>query len=109
VDDNMNKYTLVPMQGSELDKYKVTIEADSNDADYITTINYYTPKWFNDYVIDGLIDLKQNASGDYQLENYGNPYDLDIPYNGYDGYCHSLESVRVEYIDKEGKLWTVKY
>lgn len=105
----MSKYTLVEKQAKEVNRFKVTIKADSNDADYITNVSFYSKRDFEDYVIDGLIDLQKNGSGHYELENYNNKYDLDIPWNGWDGQCHTLEELIVEYIDENGKLWAVQF
>lgn len=105
----MIKYQLVEKVQKELNKFKVTIKADSNDGDYITEIDHYTIEVFEKYVIDGLIHLKENATGNHKLGDYQNEYDLNIPYNGYDGQCHTLEELIVEYIDGNGKLWEVKF
>jgi hypothetical protein len=101
------RYQLVEKTGRELDSFKVTIKADSNDADYITEVNHYSQEIFEEYIIDGLIHLRENASGHHELGDYDNPFDLDIPFNGWDGYCHTLEELTVEYIDSDGKVWDV--
>jgi hypothetical protein len=103
----MEKYQLIEKTGKELNSFKVTIVADSNDGDYITEINHYDQETFDKYIIDGLIHLQENASESHELENYDNPFDLDIPYNGWDGYCHTLEELIVEFIDDDGKVWEV--
>lgn len=105
----MSKYQLVEKTGKNFNKFKVTIVADSNDADYITEIDYYTQEQFDKYIIDGLIHLRENASESHQLADYDNEYDLDIPYNGWDGYCHTLIELTVEYIDESGKVWDVEF
>lgn len=102
----MSKYELVEKQGSELGKFKVTIKADSNDADYVTTICTYDKDKFEKHVVPELIELKKYKA-DYKLPDFEAGW-LDIPYGEYD-CCHTLESVSVEYIDENGKLWTVKY
>jgi len=99
------KYTLSKKE-ENLNTVKVTIVADSNDADYITEITTYSKEEFDEWVIDELIELK-NYSGSYELPGF--PGDLDIPYNGFDGRCHSLEYVEVEYTDKNGQVWDVNY
>ena len=33
--------------------------------------------------------------------------ELSLPYSDY-GICHTLEEVRIEYLDKDGKLWEVE-
>lgn len=102
-------YTLEKKPASDLNKFIVTIKADSNDADYIATISKYSKKDFEEYVIQGLIDLREKGTGRHKLEDYDNEYDLDIPFNGWDGQCHTLESVKVEYVDENGITWVVKY
>jgi hypothetical protein len=105
----VNKYKLIKKK--EVNKFIVTIVADSNDADYITTINKYDEVIFCKYVIDELIHLEK-YSGRHELESYednGISEYLNIPFNGYDGYCHTLESVKVEFIDHNGHIYDVQY
>jgi hypothetical protein len=103
----MSKIKLVEKPKSELGRFKVTIKADSNDADYITTINTYDKEKFEKHVVGELIDLMTNYRGDYKLPKFQGGW-LDIPH-GEDGCCHTLEKVTVEYIDDSGKLWNVKF
>ncbi|PFT50844.1 MULTISPECIES: hypothetical protein [Bacillus cereus group] len=101
----MSKYSLTKRPAVE--GFKVTIVADSNDADYITTINTYTKSEFEDGIIDELIDLQENHSGHYELEKFH--YDhLQIPYGDMD-ICHTLSSIDVEYTDAEGNVWDVVF
>lgn len=101
----MSKYELVEKYSGELGKFKVIIKADSNDADYVTTINTYDKNNFEKYVVPELIELRK-YKGDYKLPDFNAGW-LDIPYGEYD-CCHTLESVDVEYLDENGKLWNVK-
>lgn len=103
----MSKYTLAQKPAEKRNVFIVTIKADHNDADYITTIESYSKDDFDEYVADALIDLINNYSGDYDLEHYFNEFDLDIP-RGDEERCHTLESVNVEYIDENGITWDVK-
>lgn len=105
----MSKYKLVKKDDKDYNQFKVTIKADSNDADYITSINFYSKKDFDDYVADGIIHLLEHGSGYHELEDYNNEYDLNIPYNGWDGFCHTLSYVRVEYVDENGITWDVEF
>jgi len=100
------KYTLSKKEES-LNTVKVTIVADSNDADYITEITTYSKKDFDEWVIDELIELEEKYSDSHELEHYSG--NLDVPYNGFDGRCHSLKYVEVEYTDKNGQVWNVNY
>lgn len=90
------------------DYFEVIIVADSNDADYITRTEIYTPEEFNRYVINELIILLQECRGRHGLEQYEGDFEwLNIPYNGWDGWCHSLESVTVTYYDTDGNVYNV--
>lgn len=104
----MNKYRMKEKVSDDINKFKVTIKADSNDGDYIIETSTYGMKEFDEYVIDGLIDLKNNYSDRHQLSDYPNDHDLNIPYNGWDGYCHTLTELIVEYIDANGRVWDVE-
>lgn len=102
------QYRLVEKRSEHKDKFRVLIKADSNDADYITETSYYTKKDFEDYILAGLIDLRENASGRHKLKDYVNQYDLELPYSDW-GSCHTLKKVEVDYIDEHGKIWGVVY
>lgn len=104
----MSEYQLEEKVSKERNVFILTIMADSNDADYITeTVTYNKGKC--DEILPALIDLRDNYSGSHSLENYPNEFDLPIPYNGYDGYCHSLEKLTVEHIDENSKIFDVKF
>lgn len=102
------KYTLVEKIEENTDRFRVVYVADSNDADYVTETEFFHPEDFHTYAIDALIDLSRNYSAPHKLANYRNEDDLSIPYNGFDGYCHSLKGLKIEYIDHNGKVWNVK-
>jgi hypothetical protein len=106
VDDNMSKYELVEKPKNELGMFKVIIKADSNDADYVTTINTYPKDKFEKHIVPEIIDLMTNYRADYKLPDFEAHW-LDIPYGEYD-CCHSLEKITVEYIDHDGRLWNVR-
>lgn len=103
----MSKYEIEKIKTKEK-YYEVYINADSNDGDYISRKERFSQEQF-DEVIDGLIDLQNNYSESHQLENYPNKYDLSIPYNGWDGYCHSLEELTVKMYDTDGIIYNVKF
>lgn len=102
------KYTFVEKIEENTDRFRVIIVADSNDGDYMTETDYFSPEDFDRYAVDALLDLSRNYSEDYKLKDYPNDSDLCIPYNGFDGYCHTLESLTIEYIDHNGKVWSVE-
>jgi len=101
----MEKYRLEKIEITEK-YYEVFIKADSNDGDYVSTKTKYNQKEF-DEIIDALIDIKNNYSGDHEFENYQNKYDLDIPYPECDGTCHTLEELSVIMYDFYGKMYNV--
>jgi hypothetical protein len=104
----MNRYTLEKHKQEDLNKFIVTIVADSNDADYVTTIEKYTKEIFDREVINDLMDIKNNYSGHHQLKNYEGDCDyISVPFDGYDGHCHTLESIDIKYIDANGETWNV--
>jgi hypothetical protein len=87
--------------------YEVYIDADSNDADYISTTTVYTQDEF-DKIVDGLIDLNNNYMDYHELEEYENEYDLDIPCNSWGEYCHTLEEVKITMYDTDGYVYEVE-
>ncbi|MBT2759974.1 hypothetical protein [Paenibacillus sp. ISL-20] len=105
----MGEYKLVAPDQKDRNKFVVTVVADSNDADYITTINTYTKPFFEETIVHDLIDLLKNYSGRHKLRNYDGEYE-DLPYNPNDEYgrCHTLESIKVKYVDNEGFTWNVE-
>lgn len=101
----MSKYTLVEVK--EKDVFKVTITADMNDGDYLTKIETYSKKEFERNVLDELIDLNENYSADYKLPDFQEVY-TNIPWDSQSGEpCHTLESIEIEYIDENGKVFEV--
>lgn len=103
----MNKYKLKQPEISQRNKFTVTINADSNDGDYVTTINTYDKNIFKAHIINELIELKENYSGSHELEDCPLGEWIDIPFNGYDGFCHTLKYIKVTYVDEEGFTWDV--
>lgn len=100
-----SKYRMIKKGNENLEKFKVTIVADSNDGDYITTIEEFDKEEFDKYIVDGLVDLLNNHGGEHELENFDNDW-ISIPHSDW-GVCHTLESVDIEYIDYDGTLHTV--
>lgn len=105
--ENNGKYKLVKAHGEKEKIFHVTITGDSNDGDYISRTETYVQADFDEYVIDALIDLKNNYSESHQLENYPNENDLYIPSSDW-GYCHTLESIEIQCIDENGDIWNVE-
>lgn len=101
-------YTLVEQQAKKKDQFIMTIKADSNDADYVTETTTFSKAEFEEY-LDEIKNLRDNFGGNHQLENYENPGDFNIPHDGYDGFCHSIEKLTVTYTDKDGKTWDVQF
>lgn len=103
----MGYYRLIEKQSDMKETFIVTIVGDSNDGDYVTVTEHYDKEGFEE-VLPALIDLQENYSDNHRLEDYPNDMDLSIPYNGWDGYCHSLEELRIEYVDADGKIFDVE-
>lgn len=105
----MGKIKMVPKTGEEVGKFKVTIVGDGGDANYMTNSELFTKEDMENFVIKGLRHLREKGSGHYQLKKYDNEYELPIPFTPQDSYCHTLESVTVEYLDEKGQVWTIEY
>lgn len=105
----MAKYTLIKKPESERNKVVVTIVADSNDADYITTINTYNKKLFDEEIFDLLYELKYQYSGPHKLENYIGKLEVPRYEFGDYGNCHTIKTIKVEYIDNSGEVWEVSF
>ncbi len=113
----MANYKLAKPNQQRVERFKVTIKGDSNDADYITTEEYYTKEKF-ETIVGKLNYLINEFGGNHQLEEF-NEYvyekennlkgcaELSLPCTEY-GICHTLEEVKIEYVDKDGKLWEVE-
>lgn len=95
-------YKLVK-QDIENGVYKVTIEADSNDGDYIATNATYSKEEFENETLPLLMDMWLNYGGSHEFEDL--PWyiseQLDIP-RGECGSCHTLISIDVTYISEDG-------
>jgi len=89
----------------------VTIVADANDAQYVTTIEHYDEEEFLE-IEPYLKDLMINGSVRGSLREWASQSDasewIEIPWDGWDGYCHSLESISIEYIDENSISYSVE-
>lgn len=99
-------FKLVEKKSELKNIFILTIIADSNDGDYISESMSYTKTEF-EKLIPELINLINNYSESHELEKYPNTMDLSIPFNGYSGYCHTLEELNIEFIDENGKIFDV--
>lgn len=102
----MPNYTLVAPTGRYRNQFIVTIKADSNDGDYMTETSIYPKESFEQWVVDALIELREEYCLPHKLTKYQGR--LDIPTTDW-GRCHTLEEVKVEYVDLDGKIWRVQY
>ena len=101
----MKNYNLVKKVPKEK-YYEVYINADSNDADYISTTTKYSQEEF-DEVVDGLVKLRDSC--DYELEDFEDETGkINIP-SSYGGYCHTLEEVTVTMFDVDGLVYDVEF
>lgn len=101
-------YKLVEKQSDMRNIFIVTLVGDANDGDYVTETMYLNKDEFEE-ILPALDDLKDNYSGSEQLEDYPNEMELEIPFNGFDGHCHTLAELSVEYIDENGKIFDVVF
>jgi hypothetical protein len=83
--------------------YKVTIEADSNDGDYIATNETYEKEEFEKEKLPLLMEMFLNHSGRHEFERLPGyiSEQLDIPH-GEMGPCHTLNSLDITYISENG-------
>lgn len=101
----MAKYELVEKTVKPL--FRVTIEADMNDGDYLTNINQYSKDRFSEHLVDELIELKKIVGKSDALYAFNDQY-TNVPFDTQSGEsCHTLESLDIEYIDEQGKIWDV--
>jgi len=102
----MQKYELIKPENKEK-LFTVSIVADSNDGDYITTTETYTESEFNE-IVDELILLSKCYGDKYQLKDFYNiNYNVDMPY-GEDGQCHTLSSIQIYCINENRMYYDVK-
>lgn len=102
----MTKYEVHELPMTERERFVVSLKADSNDADYITTIESYTVNDFENNIVDELIDLKKNHSGEHELESYWSDW-LNIPHGEHD-ICHTLVEIDIKFIDENAVMWEVE-
>lgn len=101
----MANYTLKKKAVRHEKVFVVRITGDYGDGDSNTTTQTFSKKQFDDYGSDAVQHLLLKASGAGNLEYYRSEY-LRLPH-GYDDQAHTLESVVVEYHDKDGVVWDV--
>lgn len=104
--------------------FKITIVADSNDADYITEITkryadkaenlfkaieiFLNINWskFNHHALrNGLKALYNESPDDY----YFILEEIEFPRDSWCEICHTLNSFRVEYFDTDGFVYDVLF
>ncbi len=108
-------------KSSRKEVFIITIQADSNDADYMTEKTIINKTNMTDEVIDLIQKLKKiegvnHALGEaYEDDNneYGLEHDdffnhINVPFTDW-GICHSLEDLSVEYVDENGKIFDVEF
>ena len=102
----MNKYELVKPENKEK-IFTVSIVADSNDGDYITTTEAYNESEFKE-IVEELIVLKKCYGNSHELEDfYNTEYNIDMPF-GEGGQCHSLSYIEIHCIDENGQYYDVE-
>ncbi|QZA70221.1 hypothetical protein 278BB001_70 [Bacillus phage 278BB001] len=111
----MNSYELKPAY--PLCTFRVTITADMNDGDYLTNIETYTRDYFDEVIASEVQELnkivgKNGALAELENRRYedGEEGNLNIPFDTMTGEpCHTLESISVEFIDGDHRLYTVHF
>ena len=102
--------------------YIVRMCGDYNDGDYSYSEEKFTEKQFN-WIAECLLEVTKLAGKDYTNENHGYEtvdehigklqYEFDVefdrPYgdSASDLPIHSLESVEIQFIDIDGKIYKV--
>lgn len=102
----MTNYTLTKKRDN-LNQFKVVITGDYNDGDYSTRTEFFSKDDFEKHVLAEVKDLRDNYSDDYKLREFEAGW-LWLPSGDNEG-CHTLESIEVEYIDKNGDVWDVNF
>lgn len=103
---------LKDLEESEKNKFVVTITADLNDADFLTSTASYSKENFYYRGAGVLADLLINYNERYDLLKLddGDYAGMGLPFNTVDGNkCHSLESIKVIFIDEQGKIRNVNF
>jgi len=102
----MNKYELIKPENKEK-LFTVSIVADSNDGNYVSTTETYTESEFNK-IVDELILLNKCYGECYELEEFYNTcYNIDMPF-GEGGRCHTLSYIEIDCIDENGIYYDVE-
>lgn len=103
-------------------EYRITVVADSNDADYVTRIEKLTGEEINTYILPVLAEIKRvnpDIYNWYAMQEYGFDCEKMLPKNiynltedqidwfdelvlpGIEGGTHSIESISiVEWVDE---------
>ena len=102
----MRKYKMTKKECEGL--FRVTMTADLNDADYMTDVTEYTEDEFEG-VLDELIEINELVGVDNAIYDYETSYEVNIPFEGQSGQsCHTLESLKIEYISSDGVIYDVE-
>lgn len=109
----MAKYKLLKPAEKKTNCFTVVITADENDADYVTEVETYSKKKFDEIYAEQLIKLLKEFSGDHNLakadteSGYKYGFDLNLPRDSRGELCHTLETVEVTYVDEISVLHDV--
>lgn len=122
----LKKFAVEPFNKGFEPHYEVIITMDANDGDYRNCIKTFTVAEWNDLPLAVLYCLSycskvplatqygrfrgkgwnDAAYGHFVIENTNFPWILDLmneygmTIDGYDGYCHSYESIKINYYDE---------
>ena len=110
----MKKYKIIKTTPQER-YYEILLKADSNDGNYITEIQKLSQEEF-DKAIDELIILRNDFSGEHELEGFESEiiskYDRDVYLNipcHEDQVCHTLVDIIVKMYDSDGCVYNVEF
>ena len=106
----MKKHRLIEKKESNIDVIKRTLVCITNKGNEAVGVDYFSKRYFDEYILKEVIDLKQNYSDEYKLLDYWNDAELPIP-GGYHSYreeqCHTLKEMTIEYVGENGKVYDV--
>lgn len=108
-------------KSSRKEVFIISIQADSNDADYMNEKTIIKKDNMTDEVID-LIEKFRKIEGvghalrlvyedednEYGIKNDDLFNYINIPFTDW-GICHTLEDLVVEYVDENGKIFDVDF
>ena len=106
----MDKYKLTEKKESNLDVIKLTFVCITNKGNEAVGIDYFSKRYFDEYMLKEIVDLKENYIGENKLLDYPNDAELSIPgdfHSSWQHKCHTLKELTIEYVGENGKVYDV--